>query len=67
MAKELNKKATSLIKAIKITIEASIFTVRLYLKLILGFEKYCKDAKMRAKKLKKIWKKEKIEKNLIKI
>lgn len=60
-AKELDKKVISLVKAIDIAIDASILKAKLYTRSILGFDKDCKNAYIRAKKLKKIWKKEGIE------
>lgn len=52
--KELDEKIISLVEAIDITIDASISRSKLCARSILGFDKDCKDAQMRAKKLKKL-------------
>ena len=57
-AKELDKKTISLIEAIDTAMEASIPKARLCPKSVPGFDENCKDAQMRAKRLKKTWKKE---------
>lgn len=56
IAKELDVKEISLVKAIDIAIDTSISKAKLCIRSILGFDKDCKDAHMRIKKLKKIWK-----------
>ena len=57
-AKELDEKVISLVKAIDIAMDASIPKSKLCARFILGFDKDCKDAQIRVRKLKKIWKKE---------
>lgn len=56
MAKKLDVKEISSVKAIDIAIDASIFKAKLCTRSIPGFDKDFKDAQMRIKKLKKIWK-----------
>ncbi len=60
-AKELDEKVLSLVKAIDTAMDISIPKARLCPKSILGFDEECKDAQMRARRLKTIWKKECIE------
>ncbi len=59
--KELDEKALFLVKAIDTAIDISISKARLCPKSIPGFDEECKDTQMRAKRLKKIWKKESTE------
>ena len=53
-AKELDKKVISLVKAIDIAMDTSISKSKLYVRSISRFDEDCKDAQMRAKKLKNI-------------
>lgn len=57
-AKELDEKVLSLVKAIDTAIDISIPKARLCPKSIPGFDEECKDHQMRARRLKKRWKKE---------
>ena len=57
-AKKLDEKVISLVKAIDIVIDASIPKSKLCARSISEFDEDCKDAQMRARRLKKIWKKE---------
>ncbi len=57
-AKEFDEKVLSLVKAIDIAMDISIPKARLFPKSIPRFDEECKDAQMKARKLKKIWKKE---------
>ena len=61
MGKELDKKVISLVEAINIAIDASIPKSKLCTRSISEFDEDCKDAQMRARRLKKIWKKEDTE------
>lgn len=63
IAKELDKKVFFLVKAIDTTIDIFIPKARFCSKLILGFDKKCKNAQMRARKLKKYGRK-KIQKRV---
>ncbi len=58
IAKELDEKVLSLVKAIDTAMDISIPKTRLCSKSIPGFDEQCKDAQMRARRLKEIWKKE---------
>lgn len=58
---ELDKKVIFLVNAIHKTIDVSTSRARLYPRLVLGFDKECKGAQMRARRLKKIWRKKGIE------
>ena len=60
-AKELDKKVISLVEAIDIVIDASIPRSKLGARSIPGFDEDCNNAQMRARKLKKIQKKEGIK------
>ena len=55
---ELDEKVISLVKAIDIAMDASIPKAKFCPKSIPGFDENCKDAQMRARRLKKVWKKE---------
>ncbi len=57
-AKELDEKVLPLVKAIDTEMDISIPKAKLCPKSIPGFDEKCKDAQMRARRLKKIWKKE---------
>lgn len=52
-----------MISTIDIIIIFAISKARLFLKLISRFDEECKKIQMKIKRLKKIWKKEKIEKS----
>ncbi len=58
---KLDEKVIFLIKAIDIAIDASIFKVKLCPKSILRFDKNCKNVQIKARRLKKVWKKERTE------
>lgn len=58
---ELNNKLIFLINAIKKAIDTSTLRTKLCPRLIPRFDKKCKNAQMKVKKVKKIWKKEGIE------
>lgn len=58
-AKELDEKVISLVEAIEIAMDAFIPKARLCPRSVPGFDKDCKDAQMRARRLKKIWEKKK--------
>lgn len=60
-AKELDKKVVFLVKAIDIAMDAFISIAKLCARSILRFDEDCKDAQMRTRRLKKIWKKEDTE------
>lgn len=60
---KLNKKIISLLKTINKGIDVSISKVKLCLRLVSGFDKKCKGAQIRIRKLKKIWKKEETKKS----
>ena len=57
-AKKLDEKVIFLVEAIDIAIDAPIPRSKLCTRSILRFDEDCKDAQMKAKRLKKIWKKE---------
>lgn len=57
-AKELDKNIIFLVEVIDIAINVSIFKTKLCAKSLPGFDKNCKDAQIKIKKLKRIWKKE---------
>lgn len=57
-AKELDEKVISLVEAIDIAMDAYIPKARLCPRSVPAFDKDCKDAQMRARRPKKIWKKE---------
>lgn len=61
---ELDIKVHSLINAINIAMTLAISKARLSLKLVPGFDEECKKIQMKARKLKKIWKKRKNRKKL---
>lgn len=54
MAKELDEKVISLVKAIDIAIDASICKAKLYARSIPEFDEDYKDVQMKARRLKKI-------------
>ena len=54
---KLDEKVIFLVNAIDKAIDASTPRARLCLRSVPGFDKKCKDAQMKAKRLKKIWKK----------
>ncbi len=58
---KLDEKVISLVNAIDKAIDVSTPKASLYPRLVSGFDEECKDAQMKARKLKKIWKKEVIE------
>lgn len=60
-AQELDEKVSLLIKTIEIAIDASIPLSRLCSKSVPRFDESCKDAQMKARRPKKIWKKEEKE------
>lgn len=60
-AKKLDEKVIFLVKAIDTVMDISIPKVRLCPKSISEFDEECKDAQIRARRLKKIWKKEDTE------
>ena len=60
-AKKLDEKVISLVEIIDIAMDASILKSKLYVRSISEFDEDCKDAQMRARRLKKIWKKEGIK------
>lgn len=55
---ELDKKVISLVNARDKGIDVSTSGARLCPRMVPRFDRKCKDAQMRARKLKKIWKKE---------
>lgn len=54
MAKKLDEKVISLVEAINITIDTSISEAKFCTRFISGFDENCKNAQIRAKRLKKI-------------
>lgn len=61
---EIDEKDQLLIKAIDIAINASIFIAKFCLKSVLKFNKEYKKAQMRARRFKKVWKKDGTTKSL---
>ena len=59
---KLDKKVIFFVNAIDKAINVFTLRAKLCPRLVSGYDKECKGAQMRAKKLKKIWKKERTEK-----
>ncbi len=60
-AKELDEKVISLVEVIGIAIDASIPQTKLCARSISGFDEDYKDAQIKVRRFKKIWKKKGIE------